>query len=136
MLPSPAPCFHVIMHLRNNFASTNSYNRSNIIWFVDLIVITLLYYIKLQKSSHSVYFEKKKNNETIWNHHWLESGGEIFIAYIFVEGLMNEFPVILLQLNSIMWLYVSTTYKCNGNQGTLVHTYSRRLHHMVVFIES
>ena len=29
-----------------------------------MIVITLLYYIKLQKSSHSVYFEKKKNNET------------------------------------------------------------------------
>ena len=83
VLPSPAPCFHVIMHLRNNFASTISYHRSNIIWFVDLIVITLLYYITLQKSPHSVYFEKKKNNETIWNHHWLESGGEIFITYIF-----------------------------------------------------
>ena len=125
VLPSPIPCFHVVILLRNNFASRICYPRSNIIWFVDLIVITLLYYIKLQKSSHSVYFEKKKNNETIWNHHWLESGGKIFIAYIFVEGLMNEFSVILLQLNSIMWLYISTSYKCNGIQGTLVHTYSR-----------
>ena len=90
VLPSPVPCFHVIMHLRNNFASTISYHRSNIIWFVDLIVITLLYYITLQKSPHFVYFEKMKNNETIWNHHWLESGGEIFITYIFVIGLMSN----------------------------------------------
>ena len=110
VLPSPVPCFHVVMLLRNNFASRIWYPRSNIIWFVDLIVITLLYYIKLQKSSHSVYFEKKKYNETTWNrnHHWLESDDEIFIAYIFVEGLMNEFSVILLQLNSNMWLYIST----------------------------
>ena len=121
-------CLLINVYYHNNFATTAT-EHLDLIWFVSLIVITLLY-TYCNAETFSTRSEIMKRSES--SYQWLKSDGEIFIAYILVRALQ----VTSLNILSLTMTSYFTKDTCDENRmccayGVFICVYTYNIYQLV-----